>query len=75
LRQLTNAESEAVDFVVVVVDFEDDVEEVEALPHAASSTPAKATPTIATEIERNFDRLNLESSFFPMAPSMKRKSG
>lgn len=76
LRQLTNAESEADDFVVVVVvDFDEDVEDVEALPHAASSTPATATPTIATEMERNFDRLKLESSDFPMAPSMKRKSG
>jgi hypothetical protein len=61
--------------VVVVVDFDDDVDDVEALPHAASSTPANATPTIATEIVRNFDRLKLESSVFPMRPSMKRKSG
>jgi hypothetical protein len=76
LRQLTNAESEAVDFViVVVVDFVDDVDEVDALPHAARSTPAKATPTIATDTERSFDRLKLESLVFPMGPSMKRKSG
>jgi hypothetical protein len=61
--------------VVVVVDFDDDVDDVEALPHAASSTPANATPTIATEIVRNFDRLKLVSSVFPMRPSMKRKSG
>jgi hypothetical protein len=80
LRQLTNAVSEADDFVVVdvdfvvvdVVDFVD--EEVEALPHAASNTPAKATPTIVTEIVRNFERLKLES-IFPMGASMKRESG
>jgi hypothetical protein len=82
LRQLTNAASEADDFLVVdvgfvVVDVEDfdDVDEgVEALPHAARRTPANATPTIVTEIERNFERLKLES-FFGMGASMRPESG
>jgi len=77
LRQLTNAESDAPDdFVVVVVVFEfEDVEEVAALPQAARSEPAKATPTIPTEIVRNFDFLNKEAFSFPMGTSMKTKSG
>jgi hypothetical protein len=82
LRQLTNAASEADDFLVVdagfvVVDVEDfdDVDEgVEPLPHAARRTPANATPTIVTEIERNFERLKLES-FLGMGASMRRESG
>jgi hypothetical protein len=82
LRQLANAALDAeVDFdadlvVVVVVDFlVDDDEDVEALPHAASSTPATAIPRSATETVRNFGRLKLESLVFPMPTSMKSQPG
>jgi hypothetical protein len=83
-RQLANAALDADfdvdvdvdvdDFVVVVVVFLVD-EDGEALPHAASNTPATATPTSATEIVRNFDRWKLKSLVFPMATSMKCDSG
>jgi hypothetical protein len=62
--------------VVVAVDFfVDDDEDGEALPHAASNTPATAIPRNATETVRNFGRLKLESLVFPMRTSMNSQPG
>jgi hypothetical protein len=80
LRQLAKAALEAdvdADFVVVVVVdfFVDDDADGEALPQAASNTPATATPRSAIETVRNFGRVKLESLVFPMRTSMRSQPG
>ena len=81
-RQLMNAELDAdVDVledeeaVVVDVDVVGADDDDDALPHAASSTPATAMVTTAIEMLRNFGGMELESLAFPMGTSMESNSG
>jgi hypothetical protein len=79
-RQLANAALDAVFDVdevevVVVVFLADEDAAGEALPHAASNTPATATPRSAIDTVRNFDRVKLMSRVFRMATSMNGDSG